>query len=308
MRLVFMGTPEFSVPCLEMLIHSDHRVLAVVTQPDRPKGRGLKLEPSPVKQVALEHHLEALQPEKIVAPEFLARLRGLAPDLIVVIAFGQILKKDILTLPPLGCLNLHASLLPRLRGAAPIAWAILNGESETGVTAMQMEEGLDTGPILMQKSIAIAPDETAGTLHDQLARLGAEVLQETLSALEQGRLEPRAQDHAKASLAPLLKKEDGQIVWGKSAAELERRVRAFDPWPGSFFVWQDQMIKVWKATVVSGKGKPGQVLSADQDGLLIACGEAALQIIELQPPGKRRMSAAEFLRGHRILKEFLLSS
>ena len=308
MKIVFMGTPEFSVPGLEMLIHSDHRVLAVVTQPDRPKGRGLKLEPSPVKQVALEHNLEALQPEKIVAPEFLARLRGLAPDLIVVIAFGKILKKDILTLPPLGCLNVHASLLPRFRGAAPIAWAILNGESETGITAMQMEEGLDTGPILMQKSIAIAPDETGGTLHDRLARLGAEVLQETLSALEQGRLEPRAQDHALATSAPRLKKEDGQIHWDKPAEELERQVRALNPWPGSFFTWQDHLIKVWSAKAAPGKGRPGEVLRAGKDGLFVACGEGALRLTELQPPGKRRMSAAEFLRGHRILKEFLLSS
>jgi methionyl-tRNA formyltransferase len=308
MKIVFMGTPEFSVPGLEMLIHSDHRVLAVVTQPDRPKGRGLKLEPSPVKQVALEHNLEALQPEKIVAPEFLARLRGLAPDLIVVIAFGQILKKDILTLPPLGCLNVHASLLPRFRGAAPIAWAILNGESETGITTMQMEEGLDTGPILMQKSIAIAPDETGGTLHDRLAKLGAEILNETLSGLEKGSLTPKPQDASNATFAPLLKKEQGRIDWSKSAQELERQVRAFDPWPGSFFVWQDQTIKVWKAKVVSGTGKPGEVLAADKEGITVACKAGALRITELQPPGKRRMSAAEFLRGHRILKEFLLSS
>lgn len=295
-----MGTPEFSVPCLEMLLHSDHRVRAVVTQPDRPKGRGLKLEPSPVKKVALEHGLEVLQPQKMSDPEFLARLQALAPDLIVVIAFGHILKKDILTLPRLGCLNVHASLLPKFRGAAPIAWAILQGETVTGVTTMQMDQGLDTGPIFMQKSIAIAPDETAGTLHDQLAEVGAEVLSDTLLALEKGALKPVPQDHAQASLAPLLYKEDGHLDWSQPAVELERRVRAFDPWPGCHFLWQGLVIKVWETRVVSGKGKPGEVLAADQSGLTIACASGALQILECQPPGKRRMSYSDFLHGHHL--------
>jgi len=300
MKIIFMGTPDFSVPCLEMLLHSPHEVAAVVTQPDRPAGRGLRLEPPPVKRVAADHRIEALQPEKTSDPQFLARLQEIAPDLGVVIAFGHILKPELLELPKRGCINVHASLLPRLRGAAPIAWAILAGESETGVTTIRMDPGLDTGPILMQKSITIAPDETAGTLHDQLARLGAEALVETLQGLEQGTIRPRSQDHGQATSAPMLKKEQGRLDWNKSAVELERQVRAFDPWPGSFFTWRGKTIKVWKADVVSASGEAGKVLAADKEGITVACREAALRITGLQPPGKRRMAASEFLQGHKI--------
>ena len=301
-----MGTPAFAVPVLEMLLHSDHSLVAVVTQPDRPKGRGLVLEASPVKQAAQEHGIEVLQPEQMSEPAFLARLQSLRPDLIVTAAFGHILKQEILSLPRRGCINVHASLLPKYRGAAPIAWAIARGETETGVTVIQMDEGMDRGPVLMQKSIAIAPDETGGSLHDKLAALGAEVLSETLSALAAGSLQPIPQDHAQASSAPLLKKADGRLDWGKSAVELERRIRAFDPWPGGFFTWQDQPIKVWKAKAVSGHSKPGEIIAANQDGLVVACGEGALQIHELQPPGKRRMGATDFLRGHQVLAGTLL--
>jgi len=293
-----MGTPEFSVPCLEMLLHSPHEVAAVVTQPDRPQGRGLVLEPPPVKRVAVEHEIEVLQPETLSDPDFLGRLAEIAPDLGVVIAFGHILKPELLELPKRGCLNVHASLLPRLRGPAPIAWAILTGETETGVTTIRMDPGMDTGPIFMQKSIEIAPEETAGTLHDRLAELGAEALVETLQGLEQGSLRPRAQDHGQATYAPKFKKTDGLLDFCRPARELERRVRALDPWPGAFFHWQRKAIKVWKAAVVSASGQAGQVLAADKEGITVACSADALRLTELQPPGKRRMSAAEFLAGH----------
>lgn len=305
MRIVFMGTPEFAVPALERLIDSEHQLLAVVTRPDRPRGRGLKLEPSPVKQCALSHRLKVLQPEKL-DDHFLADLRGRAPDLIVVIAFGQILKPEILSLPRDGCLNLHASLLPKFRGAAPIAWAILQGESETGVTAMQMDEGLDTGPILMQKRLPIAPEDTAGSLHDKLAGLSAELLAETLVGLKAGTLSATPQDHGRASYAPSLKKEQGRLDWRKPALELERMVRAFNPWPGCFFQLSGHAVKVWKTRVVPVSGAPGELLSLAPEGITVACGEDALQLLELQPSGKRRMSAGEFLCGHRLRPGTLL--
>ena len=295
-----MGTPDFSVPCLEMLLHSAHEVAAVVTQPDRPAGRGLRLEPPPVKRVARNHQIEVLQPARLEDAELFARLEELAPDLGVVIAFGHILKPELLELPKRGCINVHASLLPRLRGAAPIAWAILAGETETGVTTIRMDPGMDTGPILMQKSISIAPDDTGGTLHDQLAKLGAEALVETLQGLEQGAIRPRAQDNGQATYAPMLKKVDGLLDFCRPAIELERRVRALDPWPGAFFNWQGKTIKVWKTSVVSASGAAGKVLAADKEGITVACKAGALRLTELQPPGKRRMSAGEFLSGHKL--------
>jgi len=248
----------------------------------------------------VEHRVEVLQPEQMSDPEFLARLEEIAPDLGVVIAFGHILKPELLELPKRGCINVHASLLPRLRGAAPIAWAILSGESETGVTTIRMDPGMDTGPILMQKSISIAPDQTGGALHDTLARLGAEALVETLLGLEQGGIRPRPQDHGQATYAPMLKKVDGRLDFCRPAQELERRVRALDPWPGAFFNWQGKTIKVWKASMVSASGEAGKVLAADKEGITVACRDAALRITDLQPPGKRRMSAAEFLSGHQL--------
>ena len=233
MRIVFMGTPDFAVPSLEALIKSDDRVIGIVTQPDRPKGRGQQLTPSPVKVIAEHEHLPVLQPTKMKDPAFLAELSAWKPDLIAVAAFGRILPPAILSLPPRGCINVHGSLLPKYRGAGPIQWALINGENETGITTMLMDEGMDTGAMLLQARITIVPDDTAGSLSPRLAELGGRLLVETLAQLKAGTLTPRAQDHRQATLAPLLKKEDGLIDWNLSATALANRIRGLTPWPGA---------------------------------------------------------------------------
>src|SRR5512147_571289 len=234
MRIVFMGTPDFAVPSLEALLKSPDEVVGVVTQPDRPKGRGQVLTPSPVKQVALREHIPILQPTKMKDPDFLAALGAWKPDLIAVAAFGRILPPVILSLPPKGCINVHGSLLPKYRGAGPIQWAIINGETETGITTMLMDEGMDTGAMLLQEKIAIAPDDTAGSLSPRLAEVGGRLLVETLARLKAGTVVPQVQDHAQATMAPLLKKEDGAINWTVSATAIANRVRGLTPWPGAY--------------------------------------------------------------------------
>ena len=297
MRVVFMGTPEFAVPSLRAL--AEHTTVAgVVTQPDRPAGRGQKLLESPVKALALRHNLPVIQPHRLREPQALEQLRAWRPDLIVVAAFGQILKPAVLDLPPHGCLNVHASLLPRWRGAAPIAAAIAAGDVETGVTIMKMDAGLDTGPMLARRTEAIRPDDTTATLSARLAEVGAALLIQTLPDYLNGALAPQAQDDALATYAPQLKKEDGHLDFTRAAVELERRVRAFNPWPGAFALWNGQPLKVLRARVIESHGDPG-VVRQTLEGLAVTCGEGALLLEVVQPAGKRAMRADEFVRGAR---------
>ncbi len=298
-----MGTPALARVCLEALLKEPgFQIVGVVTQPDRPKGRDLKLQPSPVKEAAVHAGLPVLQPAKARDPEFLAALRALQPDLIAVAAFGQILPGDILELPQHGCLNVHTSLLPKYRGAAPIQWAILNGDRETGVTIMRMDAGLDTGDILTQRATPIEPADNAQTLHDRLAQLGAELLVRTIPDYVAGKLSPQPQPTEGVSRAPKLKKEDGRVDWHLPARAIWNRVRAFTPWPGAFTFLPGQphakLLKLWEAQVESDAGKPGEILRADGNGILIGCGAESLCVRSLQREGGRRLSAAEFLAGH----------
>jgi len=300
-----MGTAAFACPSLAALCSSPGvHVLAVVTQPDRPKGRDRLVQPSAVKQLAMDKGLPVLQPERARQPEFVAELARRCPDLIVVVAYGQLLPATVLELPRLGCVNVHASLLPRYRGAAPIQWALLNGESETGVTIMQMDAGLDTGPILAQRATPIRPEDTAETLHDRLAQMGAELLVETLPGLVSGTVQPRPQPAEGVSYAPKIQKDDGRIDWQLPARLIANRLRAFTPWPGAFTPLparpQPRRLLLWQAQVVPQCGPPGAILQADKAGLVVACGQDALRIVTLQLEGGRRMTAQEFLAGHTL--------
>ncbi len=302
-RVVFMGTPQFAIPTLQGLI-DQYQVVGVVTQPDRPGGRGRKLQPSPVKTLAQKYGLPVLQPSSLRDPEALAALQTLQPDVIVVAAFGQILRPQVLDLPPAGCINVHASLLPRWRGAAPVAAAILAGDDTTGVTLMKMDVGLDTGPILSQCSRAIAPDDTQGSLAGQLARLGADLLSDTLPDWLAGKIKPQPQDDALATHAPQIKKEQGRINWGDPADDIARQVRAFHPWPGAFTHWQNTPLKIVHAVAAEGpagmepSGPPGTVI-AGPGGPMVVTGRGWLRLLEVQPPGKRPMPADAFARGAR---------
>jgi methionyl-tRNA formyltransferase len=304
LRIIFMGTPELAATSLEALLREPaFQVVAAVTQPDRPKGRALKLTPSPVKEIALHAGLPVLQPERARQEGFLDELKALQPDLIVVAAFGQILPKSILDLPPHGCLNVHTSLLPKYRGAAPIQWAIANGDTETGVTIMKMDVGMDTGDILTQRATPITSTDTGQTLHDRLAQIGAELLIETIPDYIAGKILPVAQDTSQATHAAKIKKEDGHIDWTQPAPRLWNRLRAFDPWPGAFTFLPAQpkpkLLKIWCADPLPNEsGAPGHFLRQNDNGIVIACGEGALNIRELQLEGGRRMTAAEFLTGH----------
>ena len=300
LRLVFMGTPAFACPTLQRLIERGEDILAVVTQPDRPKGRGQQLAPPPVKVLAERHGIPVMQPAKVRAPEFIELMKELAPDLIVVIAFGQILPKTLLEIPRHGCINVHASLLPRYRGAAPINWCIINGETETGVTTMQMDVGLDTGDMLLKKSTPIDPEEDSSSLHDRLAAIGAEALAETLDLLLAGGLVPAKQDDALSCYAAMLKKEDGLIDWGKGAQAIKNLVRGVTPWPGAFTHLHGKTLKVYRVGVANGSGAPGTVLRADRNGLEVACGSGSVVLEELQLEGRKRLAATEFLAGYKI--------
>jgi len=301
-RIVFFGTPSFALPSLETLTRGSDEVVAVVTQPDREKGRGRKVIASPVKEVALQKGLSVLQPEKVKEVSFQEKLRGFGADLFVVAAYGQILPKTLLMLPKYGAMNIHASLLPKYRGSAPVAWAILNGEKKTGITTMLMDEGMDTGDILLQSEIPIHEDETTETLHHRLASLGAQVLSETLEKMKRGEIHPMPQDHSQATYAPMLKKEDGQIDWTKGAEEIDRQVRAFHPWPGAYTEWQGQMLKIYQGEVRKGKatGKAGTVLWVGTDLIEIETGKDSYLLKEVQLEGKRRMSVRDFLSGHAV--------
>ena len=309
-RIVFMGTPEFACPTLRLLMERGENVIAVVTQPDRPKGRGQKEEPPPVKRVALQHGIPLFQPVKVRTPESVERIRALAPDLIVVVAFGQILPQSLLDIPSRGCITVHSSLLPRYRGAAPLNWCIINGESETGVTTMMMDAGLDTGDILLMKRTPIDPDEDARALHDRMSLLGAEALMETLELLKAGKLSPQKQDDALTCYAPLLKKETGEIDWHKSPLEIKNLVRGVTPWPGASTRLNGLLLKLFRVSTAQGSGVAGSVLAADKEGIEVACGGGSVIIQELQLEGKKRLTAREFLAGYplssglRLGKEF----
>jgi methionyl-tRNA formyltransferase len=293
-----MGTPEFAVPVLRALTHA-HAVVGVVTQPDRSGGRGKKLTASPVKAFAQQTGLSIIQPNQLREPEAMAQLTAWAPDLIVAAAFGQLLRPAVLGLPPRGCLNVHASLLPRYRGASPIAAAILAGEAETGVTIMKMDEGLDTGPTLARRAEPIRPDDTTQTLSERLAEVGAALLVEILPGYLTGQITPQPQEGAFATFAPQLKKEDGHLDFTRPAVELERRVRAFTPWPGAFALWKDQPLKILRATLLeNARGEPGLIMPTEH-GPAVACGAGALALSHIQPPGKKPMAGADFARGAR---------
>jgi methionyl-tRNA formyltransferase len=304
-RLVFMGTPDFAVPVLKALI-GRYEIVGVVTQPDRQAKRGRKVEAPAVKVVALAHDLTVLQPPSLRRPDVVAELRALAPEVIVVAAYGHILRAEVLGIPPKGCLNVHASLLPKYRGAAPVAAAILAGEEETGVTIMLMDEGMDTGPILSQATCSISPQDTRESLSANLAQLGADLLIDTLPhwlAAEDmaNEIEPRPQDHSQATYSRIIAKQDGLIDWSQSAVEIWRRSRAYYPWPSTYTHWRGRLLKVLRAEALSqwsGEGKPGQVMALDA-GLAVATGGGALLLSEVQLAGKRALSAEEFARGQR---------
>lgn len=298
MRIVFMGTPEFAVPSLKALCEAGYDVAAVFTQPDRPKGRGNKVTASPVKEYALSRGIPVYQPQRI-KKESVGDLKALAPDLCVTAAFGQILSQEILDIPPLGNINVHASLLPKHRGSAPIAWAIMQGDQEAGVTTMMMARGIDNGDMLLQRATPIQPGETCGELTERLSHIGAELLMETIRALEAGELRRIAQDESKMTYDPMLDKSMGVIDWRMSAVEIVNRVHGLNPWPGCSTAWQGGRLKILRANAADGAGQPGEILAADaKQGLTVACGQGAVSVVQLQAPGGKPMSAKDYLRGH----------
>jgi methionyl-tRNA formyltransferase len=316
LRIIFMGTPELAGESLRALMRSPgFEIIAVVTQPDQPKGRGLKLQPTPVKTIALEKNIPVLQPVRARDDQFIQQLRELQPDLIAVAAYGQILPKTILDLPRFGCLNVHTSLLPKYRGAAPIQWAILNGDAESGITIMKMDVGMDTGAIVSQEKTPIRPEDNAQTLHDRLAQLGAELLVKTIPDFVSGKIQSQPQPVEGVSHAPKIKKQDGRIDWNQPARVVWNWVRGLVPWPGAFTLLPTRkladekelvvgttgtpnLLKIWEAEVIEGAGSPGEILQADKHGVVIGCGTGALRVLVLQREGGRRLNAPEFLAGH----------
>ena len=301
MKVVFMGTPEFAVPTLQALI-DHHQVAALVTQPDRQRGRGKKVQFSPVKEKAAEYKIPVLQPEKARDEEFIQELETIAPDVIVVVAYGQILPERILNLPKYGCINVHGSLLPKYRGAAPIQWAVLNGEEKTGITTMYMEKGLDTGDMIDKAEVVLDPKETAGSLHDKLMNLGADLLLETLDKLEKGTIVRTKQDDSQSCYAKMLSKEMGRMDFSRSAKELEQWIRGMNPWPSAYTTMNGKTLKIWDADVVSYEGseEPGTVVKVTKDTIIVAAGEGALALKEIQLAGKKRMPVQAFLLGSSV--------
>ncbi len=293
-RLLFAGTPDFALASLKALVESGRTPVAVLTQPDRPAGRGKKLRASPVKEYALERNIPVLQPVTLRDDAIVAELAALKPDLMIVAAYGLILPQNVLDIPTHGCLNVHASVLPRWRGAAPIQAAILGGDEVTGISLMEMEAGLDSGPVFHIEMLNINDGETAGELHDRLAALGGAALVEKLEDILAGRIEPQVQDESLVTYAPKVEKRDAEVDWTVTATDAARRVRAYNPFPGAYFFAGEQRIKLWRATPVDGAARPGTVLQADRDAIVVACGRDALRLDELQLPGKRRVPATEF--------------
>lgn len=309
MKVVYMGTPDFAVNTLEAIANAGHEIMLVVTQPDKAKGRGKKVVFTPVKEKALEYGLTVSQPEKVSEESFVANLRQMNPDVIVVVAFGQILPESILNIPKYGCINVHASLLPAYRGAAPIQWAVIDGLAESGVTTMYMEKGLDTGDIILQSTIPLAENETGGSLFDKLAVEGADLLIETLKQLENGLATRTKQDDSKSSYAKMLSKDMGNIDFSKSAVELERLIRGLNPWPSAYTRLDDKFLKVYEADVLSEnevdtlgalQQTPGTIIATDKKSFTVRCKEGALRIMNLQLEGKKRMDTAAFLLGYKI--------
>ena len=296
MRVIFMGTPEFSVGTLEALIEAGHEAVLVVTQPDKPKGRGGKMQYTPVKEAALKHGIPVFQPRKVREPECIEELRRYGADIIVVIAFGQILPKEILEMTPYGCVNVHASLLPKYRGAAPIQWAVIDGEEVSGVTTMQMDEGLDTGDMLLKTEVRLDEKETGGSLHDKLADAGAKLCVRTLKALEDKTVTPEAQGESTTAYARMLDKKLGNIDWSKDAVSIERLIRGLNPWPSAYTDWEGKVMKIWEAQAVSR----GQAAGTAEPGTVVKTGDGILKVLSLQIPGKKRMEAEAFLRGYQI--------
>jgi len=299
LRIIFMGTPEFAVPSLKGLMEGPDTIIAVVCQPDREKGRGRRLTPPPVKELALRHGLPVLQPSSIRTEAFLHEVRSLEPDLIVVAAYGKILPGILLNLPPLGTINVHGSLLPKYRGAAPVQWAVINGEEETGVTIMQMDEGMDTGDILLPAAIPIGEDDTAGTMFEKLAKLGGRTLTEAVALLKAGKLQRHRQDRNLATEAPMLSKEMGHLDWTKDARSLHCLIRGLDPWPSAYGFFQDRRYRFFRPQVIAGDvgEHPGTLCRADREGLVVATGRDYLLIREIQPEGKKRMDVQSLLCG-----------
>ena len=302
MKVIFLGTPDFSVGTLEALVAAGHEVVLAVTQPDKPKGRGKEMQYTPVKECALKYNIPVYQPRRVREPECIEELRKYEADIMVVVAFGQILPKDILEMTEYGCVNVHASLLPKYRGAAPIQWSIIDGEEVTGVTTMQMNEGLDTGDMLLKVEIPIEEKETGGSLHDKLAEAGAKLCVETLEGLQAGTITPIPQGETTTSYAKMLDKQLGNINWSKSGVEIERLIRGLSPWPSAYTNWNDKVMKIWDASCVSveSDARPGTIIQVTKDSFLVKTGEGLLEVRELQIPGKKRMDAGAFLRGYQV--------
>lgn len=303
MKIVFMGTPEFAVPSLDMLVKEGYEVAAVVTQPDKPKGRGQKEAAPPVKEYAIKHGIRVLQPDKVRTPEFIAELADIGPDLLVTAAYGKILPQGVLDIPPKGCINVHGSLLPKYRGAAPIHWAIINGEPVTGITTMYTDIGMDTGDMLVKSEIEITEDMTVGELHDRMAVLGAEVLRETLSRLENGKLDRIPQSNEEATYAPMVQKETGRIDWSGTSRKIHNLVRGTNPWPGAYTFYKGERMRVWKTAVLDDINSgiaPGTVCKVGKEGMTVASANGFVRILDVQFDSGRRMSVEEYIRGHKI--------
>lgn len=304
MKVIFMGTPDFSVGTLEALVEAGHEVVLAVTQPDKPKGRGKEMQFTPVKECALKYNIPVFQPRRVREAECIEELRKYNADIMVVVAFGQILPKEILEMTPYGCINVHASLLPKYRGAAPIQWSIIDGETVTGVTTMQMDEGLDTGDMLLKTEIPMDEKETGGSLHDKLAAAGAKLCVETLDALLNKAVTPIPQGETTTAYAKMLDKQLGNIDWGQSAVAIERLVRGLTPWPSAYTDWNGKVMKIWEAAISTGSetedAEAGTIVRVDKDAFYVQTGDGVLEVRELQIPGKKRMDAGAFLRGYQV--------
>lgn len=300
MKIVFMGTPDFASGALEALIAAGHEITAVYTQPDKPKGRGKEVQMTPVKMVALNHLIPVYQPRRIKDAKEVEKLRQIPADIFVVAAFGQILSKEILDMPKYGCVNIHASLLPKYRGAAPIQWAVIDGEEKTGITIQQMDTGIDTGDILYTKEYVLEPKETGASLFDKLMVLGAEAIVEVLPLIEAGRITPVPQNHEQSTHAAKLTKELGNLDFTKSAVELERLIRGLNSWPSAYTHFKGKQLKIWEADVAKAEGTPGRIVAVDKESFTVACGEEALRIRSVQLEGKKRMAVKDFLLGYPV--------
>ena len=310
MKIVFMGTPEFAVPCLQKIIDEGHEVVAVVTQPDKPKGRGKKLAMPPVKELALKYDIPVYQPLKAREESFVDTLKEMNPELIVVVAFGQILPKSILDIPKYGCVNVHASLLQRYRGAAPLNWVIINGEEKTGVTTMYMDEGLDTGDMILKSEIPLDDEITAGELHDKMMIDGAKVLKETIDLIEKGEAPREKQSNENTCYSPIMNKSLGNIDWNKSAIDIHNLVRGINPWPSAYTTYEGQTMKIWKTKVIDKNSDkdPGTIISVDKEGINVSTSEGIVQIKEIQMAGKKRMEVPEYIKGNNINTDIILGS